>query len=246
VKSIKFFPFSCDTENIIWLNGKKDATFAESNKVMFGATGHIHSQAGQSCCVLYGTEAGFQCYVDEFRVKPLKFSWCMPNTVICPRNFRQVYPTLFMAVWQCAVIIFSVAHKWKIFPDPLKFFLCYSPSCSKSWIISSPDGSKKWLMFAKLPNPRRLRAYSAVPLSFVLDNKGSDTSSLQSGNKPLTRPKTLTSYVSFSGHKTTYRRPERRKARKKVWRVICLAKTGEIQYAVEVVWVRAPFLYIEF
>ena len=53
------FLFSCNTENIIWINGKKSVAFYESNEAMSGSTGHIHSQDGQSCCALLRTTAGF-------------------------------------------------------------------------------------------------------------------------------------------------------------------------------------------
>lgn len=52
------FLFSCNTENIIWINGKKGPSFYESNEAMSGSTGHIHSLFGQSCFELLRTTAG--------------------------------------------------------------------------------------------------------------------------------------------------------------------------------------------
>ena len=71
------FLFAFNTENIIWINGKKGAAFDESNKAMSGSTGHIHSQVGSQFLLKIAAKAVVrhwelqqvsQRYVDESRV----------------------------------------------------------------------------------------------------------------------------------------------------------------------------------
>jgi len=54
------FLFSCNTENIIWINGKKSATFLwqQWGRLRLVPLGHIHSHFGQSCCALLKTTVG--------------------------------------------------------------------------------------------------------------------------------------------------------------------------------------------
>jgi len=148
------FLFSCNTENIILINGRKGATFFESNEATSSFTGHIHSHFGQSCCVLLRTTAGVLVLRRRVQGK-------VPQSFLAVRQLQWYVQDKFGKIiqllsWQFAGIIFSVAHKWEMIPDPLKFFLCYFPNCSKSSIISSPDVSKRSWRFAKFPNSQWL------------------------------------------------------------------------------------------
>jgi len=161
-----------------------------------------------------------------------------------------------MAVLQYSFIIFSVAHKWKMAPDPLKFFLCYFPHCSKSSIISSPDVNKKNIKICEtskfsavvVPIPQfhfplswKIKAMTLLPCREGSNRSRGRKRQLVTPVLQATRQHTdgLRGESFEIGYNAGRFWPPLAIKRGR-W-VICLATTSEIQYGIEVVGVRAPF-----